>query len=92
MGLEQRHALIEYPRVNLSKDSRDRARFLINMHYSNVLGPNIRNETVRSVRVKILEIEAHMESLRSSNPTIYRALARQCTDFERVCTLLEILS
>lgn len=92
MGLEQqKYALVEYPRVNLSQESRERARFLINGHYSNLYGKEIRFESVRTIRVKILELEAHMDSVRISIPCVYKALARQCIDFERICALLEIL-
>ena len=92
MGLEQhKYALIEYPRTRLSRESRERARFLINGHYSTLYGKEIRYESVRSIRVKIIELEAHMDTVRLSMPVVYKALARQCIDFERICALLEIL-
>lgn len=87
-----RFALVEYPRVSLTRESRERALFLINGHYTNLYGKNIRYETVRSIRVKIIELEAHMDLVRISMPCVYKSMARQCTDFERICKLLEILS
>jgi hypothetical protein len=93
MRLElKKYTLIEYPRVDLRPESRARALFLINGHYSDLYGKQIRYESVRSMRVKIIELEAHMDTVRISMPCVYKALARQCTDFERICALLEILA
>lgn len=68
------------------------ARYLLNNYYSTLYGTQIRYESTRSMRVKIIELEAHMDPLRATQPLLYRALARQCTDFERICMLLEKLS
>lgn len=92
MGLaSQRYSQIEYPRVCLSPATRARARFLINTHYTKVYGTRIRFETPRTMRVKIIELEAHMEPYRKTCPSVFKTLARQCSDFERICALLEIL-
>ncbi len=93
MGIHlERVARIQYPPVAITQETRRRAQFLINTHYTKIYGKDIRYESTRSMRVKILELEAHMESMRQSHPMIYRTLARQCVDFERICALLEILS
>ncbi|WJJ55081.1 hypothetical protein [Xanthomonas phage RTH11] len=68
------------------------ARFLLNTYYTNLYGSHIRHESVRSMRTKIIELEAHMDPLRATQPLLYRALARQCVDFERICMLIEKLS
>ncbi len=68
------------------------ARFLLNTHYAEVYGAQIRYETPRSLRIKIMEIEAHMDPLRQTQPMLYRAMARQCIDFERISMLIEMLS
>lgn len=91
MGLKQeKHSLIEYPRVKISKETRLRARFLINTHYTKLYGPEIRLETTRSIRVKIMELESHMEDFRRW-PAVFQSMAKQCRDFERICSLIEIL-
>ncbi len=92
MGLEiQKYSLIEYPRVNLSAATRVRARFLINTHYTKLYGASIRNENPRTMRVKILELESHLELYRRTLPHLHKSLVRQIADFERICALLEIL-
>lgn len=68
------------------------ARFLLNTYYTNLYGAQIRYESTRSLRVKILELEAHMDPLRNTQPLLYRAMARQCVDFERISMLIEKLS
>lgn len=88
----ERLTRIQYPPVALTQETRSRAKFLINSHYTKIYGKDIRYESTRSMRVKILELEAHMDNVRLTNPTIYRTLARQCVDFERICALLEILN
>jgi len=65
---------------------------LLNTHYAEVYGAQIRYETPRSLRIKIMEIEAHMDPLRQTQPMLYRAMARQCIDFERISMLIEMLS
>lgn len=93
MGLafQQRYAQIEYPRVSLSPATRARARFLINTHYTRLYSSAIRFESPQSMRIKILELEAHMHPFRKTCPVAFKALAKQCSDFERICALLEIL-
>lgn len=97
MGLElKQYALIEYPRVDLRPESRARAQFLINGYYSDLYGKSIRYESTRSIRVKIIELQAHMAALRQTAPSVFQAtvkgMARQCTDFERIAALLEVLA
>lgn len=92
MAIRLAHAHIEYPPVAITHESRSRARFLLNGHYSNIYGPQIRLESTRSIRVKIMELEALMPQHRHVNPPVYKTLARQCTDFERICALIELLS
>ena len=91
MALRLDHTHIEYPPVAITHESRSRARFLLNGHYSKIYGPQIRHESTRSIRVKIMELQALMPQHRRTNPPVYKTLARQCTDFERICGLLEIL-
>lgn len=91
MGLSQRNADIQYPPVSLVPSARSRARFLLNTHYARIYGPLIRAENCRSMRLKIIQIEKHMLGIRMSQPVIYKTLARQCVDFERICALLEVL-
>lgn len=74
------------------KLTNSQARFLLNTHYAEIYGAQIRYETPRSIRVKIMEIEAHMDPLRLTQPMLYRAMARQCIDFERIGMLIEKLS
>lgn len=65
------------------------ARLLINGHYTDLYGRDIRYETTRSIRLKIQEIEQWMVGCTSVD--IYAQLARECVSYERVCELLEIL-
>lgn len=90
MSLEH-HARIQFPLVAITPESRARARFLLNSYYTDLYGKEIRYETVRSLRAKIIELEAHLDWLRDNSPICYKATVRQCVDFERICALLEIL-
>lgn len=92
MSQHTQNSHIEYPLVNLSHESRERARFLINTYYTERYGKEIRYESPSSIRVKILELRVCMDPLRKSQPLLYMAMAKQCVDFERICALLEILS
>lgn len=68
---------------------RPTARALINGYYTDLYGPQIRYETVRSMRLKIHEIEQSM--IACGGRDIYTHLARECVAYERICELLEIL-
>lgn len=88
----QKYALIAIPRVNRTQANRERALFLLNGYYSDLYGREIRLETVRSLRDKLNQIEATMILVRRSLPFVYKAMARQCVDFERIMTLIEVLN
>lgn len=92
MGISlERHARIQYPVVAITPERQARARFLLNTYYTQLYGKEIRYESPRSIRVKIIELEAHLDWMRDHNPICYKTTVRQCVDFERICALLEIL-
>ena len=92
MGMSlDRHARIQYPPVAITPERRARARFLLNTYYTKHYGREIRFETVRSMRTKIIELEAHLDWLRDNDPLIFRCTVKQCVDYERIAALLEIL-
>lgn len=81
------------PALDQSPKARARARFLINGLYSDMFGKSIRHETVRSIRVKIIELEANLERVREFLPmAVYKSMVRQVVNYERVCEQLEVLS
>lgn len=82
---------IHYPSADLRPTSRSRARFLINSYYTIKYGESIRYETVRTMRLKIVQLQANMAGYRKSNPTMYKCMARTLVDYERICAFHELL-
>lgn len=87
----------EIPELRYSKFKDNRtdprtARKLIYTHYTNLLGAQVRYETPRSLRLKIIEVERSLRSLQVRNkPLVFQSLAQYCVQLERLCYLHEIL-
>lgn len=84
---------VSRPALDQSPKARARARFLINGYYTDLFGAQIRMESVRSIRVKIIELTANLERVREFMPqAVYKSMARQVVNYERVCKQLEVLA
>lgn len=91
MSQQEKFALPGFVRIVPPPYSKDRARFLIHSYYTEIYGEEIREETVRSLRFRICEIQIRAKKYRIHSPILYRTLIRQCVDFERIAALVEML-
>ncbi|QVD49323.1 hypothetical protein LUCX_253 [Xanthomonas phage vB_XciM_LucasX] len=91
MGLAVKLELTRKSRTEIKPINRQQAYYLLFNVYSARYGTAIRYENPRTMRVKILELQAHLDTVRLSMPAVYQALARQITDYERICAILEML-